>query len=568
MMRNFKAIFFMVISLICTITFNQCSGFDSAVSPNELSMASSGFNQTPDVQVPAGTSETPDPNTPACSLPLPVLNAQRLTKLEYNNVIRDLFGLTDNFSANFSNPELGSSGYSTEPAAQNLSAAIVLDFYDGANAVTAALFAKNPNPLFATCNSGDTCASTIIANLARKAFRRPPTADEKTQLFNLYKSANSTNISDGLKLVVTGVLLSPQFLFRTYEIPTSRPIQAPLTDFEIASRVSFLIWGSIPDETLLSLAETGKLKSKDILAIQVKRLLADPRSSYITKSFGYQWANLSRFEDTLLDVNRFPKWNNNIKASMKNETMNFLNNIFVADQSVMDLVSANYTFADQNVSQIYGIPGINSTNFVKVNLDTKRMGLLSQPAILSMNSFSDHTSPVVRGQWVLDRILCSSPPPPPDNIPPLPPPTNSDLYDEASIRKRLESHRTLGSSCYGCHKDMDFIGLAFENFDSMGYFRDQYINGTVVDASGKLPSGEVIRDYLDLANILKKDVRFPACFAMHFSSFAQGRDMSNSKELCGTQAISKKSIGEDKKFSGLVLDVVLQNNFLNRVVGY
>ncbi|MEK6772346.1 MAG: DUF1592 domain-containing protein [Bdellovibrionota bacterium] len=518
--------------------------------------------------MPAGTTGVPEANAPVCSLPLPVLNAQRLTKLEYNNVIRDLFGLTDNFSANFSNADIGPSGFSTDPSAQNLSASIVLDFYNGANAVTAALFAKNPNPLFATCSSGDTCATSIIANLARKAFRRPPTTDEKTQLFNLYKSVNSTNISDGLKLVVTGVLISPQFLFRTYEIPTTKPIQAPLTDFEIASRVSFLIWGSIPDETLLSLAEAGKLKDKENLTAQVKRLMADPRSSYITKSFGYQWANLNRFEDTVLDVKRFPNWNNNVKTSMKNETMNFLNNIFVSDQSVMDIVNANYTFVDQNVSQIYGIPGVSSANFVKVNLDTKRMGLLSQPAILSMNSLSDHTSPVSRGQWVLDRILCSSPPPPPDDVPFLPSSPNGNLTDEASIRKKLEVHRTLGSSCYGCHKVMDFVGLAFENFDSMGYFRNQYINGTTVDASGKLPTGEVIQDYSDLANILKKDERFPACFAMHFSSFAQGRDMSNFKEICGTQAIAKKSIGEGKKFSSLVVDIVLQNNFLNRVVGY
>ncbi len=501
-----------------------------------------------------------------CS-PSTSLAAQRLTKLEYNNVIRDLFGLNDNFSKNFSSPSLGTAGFTTEAAAQNLSPSIVSDFYDGANAVVTVLFSKNPNPLLSKCNSGDACARDIITDLLRRAYRRPATAEEFNDVFALYKSANSPVINEGLKLAVMGILLSPQFIFRIYELPTARVPETSLTDYELASRLSFFIWGSIPDETLNSLAASGQLNETTNLIAQTKRMLADPKASYIAQTFGYQWSGLEKFEQTQLDTSRFPNWNDNMKNSMQNETIIFLNGIFSQDQSVMDIIGARYTYMDRNVASIYEVNGITSTSFQRVDLDSSRRGIMSQPAILSMNSVADHTSPVRRGKWVMDKILCAAPGSPPENVP-LEPSNNGNLRDESLIRQRMATHRSMGTTCYACHQVMDPIGLTFENFDSMGFFRSKYQNGAAVDSSGELPTGEKFNDYSSLTDYLNMDQRFPRCFVGKFASFAQGRDMTTYTDRCGIESIAKDAARVDKKFSDVVVDIVLQSNFRKRKVSY
>ncbi len=501
-----------------------------------------------------------------CSLGAKPVDAQRITKLEYNNVIRDLFGLSGDFSAGFSAPAAGAAGFTTESSAQNLSAAIVLDFYNAASAVTTSLFALTPNPLL-TCTSGDTCAKQIITSLTTKAFRRTPTADEVTRLFNLYKSS-SVSFNESMKLVVRGVLMSPQFIFRTYDLPSTAVAQLPLTDYELASRLSFFIWGSIPDAPLLAAAAGGTLQNPDILRAQVQRMLKDAKASYLSRIFGSQWVGLNNFDSIALDTTRFPLWNASMKSSMKNETLTFMDSIFLGNQSVMNFLTANYTYADQNISQIYGVAGIQSTQFTRISLDQNRAGILSQPSILAMNSSAEHTSPVRRGKWVLDRILCSAPGAPPNDVPALPSTMNGDLTDESMIRQRMAQHRLQGTSCYGCHSVMDPVGLSFENFDSMGFFRTKYINGVSVDASGQLPTGEQLSGISDLAQILKNDNRFPVCFTAKLSSFAQGRDATTSTDKCGAKAIADTSVKVEKTFSDLVISIVLDPSFRERIVNY
>lgn len=522
--------------------------------------ACSPFNSTHD----SGSSDLS--SNQKCSVGARPADSQRLTKLEYNNVIRDLFGLTNDFATNFSVPAAGSAGFTTESSGQNISADIVFDFYNAAIAVTDALFAKSPNPLL-TCTSGDACAKQIITDLTTRAFRRPPTVDEVNLLYNLYKSSGAS-FNDSMKLVVTGVLLSPQFIFRTYDLPPISIAQVPLTDYELASRLSFFIWGSIPDKELMAAAAAGSLQDSVSLRAQVLRMLKDSKASYLSRNFGSQWVGLDNFEATSLDTTRFPKWNAGMKASMRNETLAFMDNVFLTNQSIMDFITAKYTFVDQNVSQIYGISGIQSAQFTRVNLDKNRIGIFGQPAILAMNSSSDHTSPVRRGKWVLDRILCSAPGAPPVDVPALPSAPQGDLTDESLIRTRLAQHRNSGSSCFGCHSVMDPVGLSFENFDSMGFYRTTYINGAPVDASGQLPTGERLSSYTDVAQILKTDTRFPVCFTAKLTSFAQGRDATSFSDRCGVQAVVNSSIGTDKKLYDLVIGIVLDPGFRQRIVNF
>lgn len=526
------------------------------------------LNSTTDLSSTAGTPATG--NTIEACAPASDLAAapiQRLTKIEYNNVIRDLFGLTKDYSAGFSADAEGSAGFTTEGVAQNLSLSVVTDYWNASQAVVTDLFALNPNPLLATCSSGTACAKTIITNLATKAFRQPPTDAEVTSLLAVYTSAGSTVFTDGLKLAVNAILVSPNFIFRVYQLPADNGSTTTLTDYELASRLSFFIWGSIPDAALLADAAQGRLRQTAVLEGHVRRMLADSRVSYLAKSFGYEWLKLDKFETTSLDTTRFPTWNDSLKQSMKNETLTFANNVFTQDQSVMDFITAKYSFLDKNMSQHYGIAGATGTQFTKLPLDTHRIGVLTQASILALTSVSSRTAPVRRGKWFLEQILCSGVGQPPANVPPLPVPANGDLTDESMIRERLAQHVQQGAACMGCHSALDPVGFAYENYDAAGIFRTTYLNGKAVDASGKLPSGEAVSNFIDLATIAKNDVRYPLCFSKKIASFAQGRDMTTYADTCTTQNIAM-AIGPNQKFSDLVVRIVLDNSFRSRKVNY
>ncbi len=518
---------------------------------------------------PAGT--TPDP-VPACVAKAGPLTAQRLTKLEYNNVIRDLFGLTDDFSAGFADTVVGPSGFTTDSSAQNMSPEIVNDFYGGANAVVDKLWAQTPNPLL-TCADGDACARKLISDLAGRAFRRPATGDEVDRLFALFKASTKPAFSDAMKLVVTGVLLSPQFIFRTYDLPDTTLDEVALTPYELASRLSFFLWGSGPDGLLLAAAADGTLTKDDVLRAQVKRMLKDSRASYLPRVFGAQWLGLDRLDAQSLDQGRYPLWSQSMQASMKGETLAFVDGVIGGDHSVVDFVSGKYTFVDANVSQIYGIPG-DFKEFTRVDLPEHRTGVLTQPAVLSMSSHVDVTSPVKRGKWVLERILCSAPPPPPMNVPDPPKAPNGKEFLESQIREKMAAHELQGSSCKGCHSAMDPIGFSFESYDAIGAYRSEYLDGVPVDASGKLPAPTKdnpsktvpIKDALDLADDLAQDARFPACFTEQLAAFGQGRDMKGSSDSCEVKTIAASSIGTEKTASEVIVAIVLGKSFRTRVV--
>src|SRR5712675_1339361 len=321
----------------------------------------------------------------ACAVaPVPV---QRLTKLEYNSVVRDLFGVQKDYAAGFSDDAEGPAGFTTEGIAQNLSLSQVTDYLNAAKAVVADVFAASPNPLL-TCTSGDACAQSIITSLATKAFRGPPPADEITNLMAIYKSSSSPVFTDALKLAARAILVSPRFLFRVYQVPANGSTVTPLTDYELASHLSFFRWGSIPDDPLMADAAQGRLQQSDVLKGHVLRMLRDSRVAYLSNSFGYQWLQLDRFDATSLDTTRFPTWDAGLKSSMKNETLAFLNHVFGQDTSVMDFIAGTYGFLDQSLGRHYGIPipAGAGAQMTQVAVNDQRVGILTNASVLALTS--------------------------------------------------------------------------------------------------------------------------------------------------------------------------------------
>ncbi len=504
-----------------------------------------------------------------CSVAPAPAPVQRLTKLEYNNVVRDLFGVQKDYAAGFSADAAGPAGFTTEGVAQNLSLSNVTDYLSAAKAVVADVFAASPNRLL-TCTSGDACAQSIITTLATKAFRGPPPADEIANLMTVYKSSTSPVFADALKLAVRAILVSPRFLFRFYLVPVNSSTLTPLTDYELASRLSFFLWGSIPDDLLMADAAQGRLQESAVLKGHVLRMLADSRVVYLSNSFGHQWLQLDHFDATNLDTLRFPTWNSSLKSSMKSETLAFLNHVFGQDTSVMDFVAGKYSFLDQSLSQHYGIPmpAGAGTQLTQVALNDQRVGILTHASILALTSVANRTSPVRRGMWVLEQILCSGTGGPPPNVPALPAPANgnTELQAESAIRQRLAQHVELGAACSACHSRLDPIGYGYENYDSAGIWRTTYLDGTPVDASGQLPTGETFKNLDDLAKIVQSDSRYPWCFTKRLASFAEGRDMTGAADDCTTQPIAQTSVGPAQKFSDLVFRLIQDPSFRSRQV--
>lgn len=508
--------------------------------------------------------------TKACTTasPFEPILPQRIGRNEYNNVIRDLFGLTQNFTVNFMPDQLGGD-FTTLAAAQTLSPDAIESYWMAAKVVAKAVADQTTNK-FITCESGDPCAQQLIAKLADRAYRRPATDQEKQQLFQLFKAGVSLDFKGRMRLVIQAVLMNPQFIFRTNPIPnanTNDPI--PLTHYELASKLSFFIWGSIPDELLTQSAANGTLTQPKVLEDHVRRMLKDPRSSYLYNTFAPQWVKLSKITEKVLDTERFPAWNDSLRESMRMETRTFLTETLKSDNSVLELVSADYSYINSILAGHYGIAGNFTANtYSKTKLPENRKGVITQAAVLTMNSAGDHTLPVVRGKFILENFLCDSPPPPPDDVPTLELEGSGNLTKESQIRERMAEHRMLGPACYSCHQAMDPIGLSFEKFDSSGRYRQAYIDGVAVDSSGELPTGEKLTGAVDLANVLTEDIRFASCFSSKLASFATGRDMTTVEHKCFAQGLAQKTVSKDKKFSDLVVGLVTSFEFLNRKADY
>ena len=372
------------------------------------------------------------------------------------------------------------------------------------------------------------CAKKILLTLARRAFRRPVTEADVTPLLAFYEQGKQeADFDHGIQSALEALLVSPEFLFRIERDPKTSASVYRLSDFELASRLSFFLWSSIPDDELLALAEQGKLSNATVLQQQVNRLLADPRSEAFVKNFGGQWLHLRNLETSKPDPDVYPSYDDNLKLAFERETELFFESVLRENRSVLDLLDADFTFLNQRLAEHYGIRGVYGSQFRRVTLTGQqraaRGGLLGQGSILTVTSYPNRTSVVQRGKWILENLLGSPPPPPPPDIPDLKPKSSDGRL--LSMREQLDLHRA-NAICASCHARMDPIGFALENYDGVGKWRTVDA-GLPIDASGKLPNGKVFTGSAELKKILLTDHRdeFITTVAEKLLTYALGRGL-------------------------------------------
>jgi hypothetical protein len=397
------------------------------------------------------------------------------------------------------------------------------------------------------------CARKILTTLARKAYRRPVTDAETERLMNYFQRGRNEggSFDAGVETALAFMLVNPQFLFRTEADP---PNAAPgtayrISDLELASRLSFFLWSSIPDEQLLNLATQGKLKDPAVLEQQVKRMLADKRADALTGNFLGQWLYLRNLKGTSPDPQIFPDFDDNLRQAFQRETELFVGSVMHEDRSVVDLINADYTFVNERLAKHYGIPNVYGNQFRKVTIpDPARRGLMGQGSVLTVSSYPNRTSPVLRGKWVLTNILGTPPPPPPPNVPPL------KEVASGTMRQRMETHRA-NPACAACHKVMDPIGFSLENFDAIGQWRNAD-QGVAIDASGVLADGSTINGAPALLQLLAaRPEQFVRTMTQMLMTYALGRG-TEYYDMPIVRAIARESASQNYRFSALVLGIV------------
>jgi len=357
--------------------------------------------------------------------------------------------------------------------------------------------------IFVCKSEDDACAKKILSGLTRRAYRRPSTEADLTVPLKFYREARKTEgFEAGIEMGLRAVLVSPEFLFRVEQDPVGAAPKSVyrITDLELASRLSFFLWSSIPDEELLAAAVRGDLHQPTVLQKQVKRMLADQRSRMLVTNFADQWLYLRNLASITPDMRAFPDFDDNLRQAFRKETHLFLESVMREDRSVLDLLRADYSFLNERLAKHYGVPNIYGSRFRKVTFgpETMRGGLLRHGSILTVTSYATRTSPVIRGKWILDNILGVPPPPPPPNVPALE--EAKAAMKKMTMRERLSEHRK-NPACSGCHKLMDPPGFSLENFDAVGRWR-QAEEGTAVDSSGGLPDGAKFSGVAGLENAL------------------------------------------------------------------
>ena len=408
------------------------------------------------------------------------------------------------------------------------------------------------------------CVREIIARLARRAFRRPITDRDLSHLLGLYDRGRADGDFDsGVRMALQAILADPEFVFRFERTPAGVDAGASyrISDVELASRLSFFLWSSIPDEPLLAAAEQGRLSDPAELERQIRRMLADPRSETLSTNFASHWLRLQNLRDAHPDVYLFPNWDENLNRSMRRETELFFDSIVREDRSLLDLLAADYTFVDQRLATHYAIPNIVGPRFRRVSLvDERRHGLLGHASILTLTSVSNRTSPVIRGAWVLDVLLGTPPPKPPADVPPLE--ENETGGQHLSVRERTVEHRA-NAFCAACHNIIDPVGFALENFDAVGAWRTKD-SGFPVDPSGTLYEGTPVDGAVSLRRfLLSNEDLFLTNFTRNLLMYASGR-VFQPYDMPAVRAIVRDAAQQDHRFSAYVMGVVTSAPFQMR----
>jgi hypothetical protein len=498
-----------------------------------------------------------------------VMTIRRLNRTHYANTLRQLTGTAQDYASKFPADDL-SFGFDNIGEALTVQPLHIELFEQSADAVLTELFAlpaTDPNRAKVLgCDAqsgGHACVVSTVLAFAQRAFRRPVVEAEITPFVSISDSYAMTGgtAADGLKLALKAVLLSPHFLFRVEldPSPTAKDVHR-LNGYELATRLSYFLWSSMPDDALLASAKSGALTTDAGLVSEVSRMLADPKAQALVSDFAGQWLNIRRVAAVKPDATMYPAFTPELAADMQTETSMLFSNLLGQGRPITELLTADYTFINQRLAGFYGVTPPSATGFVKVPVaGSHRTGFLMQASFLTMTSNPTRTSPVKRGKWVLEQLLCSPPPPPPAGV-------NLAAIDGGgqSVRAKLEAHRAK-EPCHSCHSLMDPIGLSFENFDGIGAYRssDQY---GPIDATGTLQTaaGEVTFNGADqLVPIVSKDERLAPCVAQKVLTYAVGRGFSSAdaKALDGVLTATNAS---GQGLRGLVGSAALSESFKSR----
>ena len=408
------------------------------------------------------------------------------------------------------------------------------------------------------------CVPIIIRDFARRAFRRPVVARDTEKFVALVRDVQKQERSfeEGLAVGIQAILVSPDFLFR---IERDRPVTGnafsqPITQHELASRLSYFLWASMPDGELRRVADAGTLRNPSVLTAQVRRMLRDPKSNALAEQFGGQWLQFRALESITRDRDRFPDFEDYLRLSMRRETELFFDHIIRDDRSILDFIDGRYSYLNERLARHYGVEGVSGPEFRRVDLTgSQRGGIVTHGSVLSVSSYATRTSPVLRGKWILDNLLNAPPPEPPPDVPNL---DETTIGTTAALRDQLEAHRK-NPTCAACHKKMDPLGFGLENFDAVGAWRT--MDGKFpVDASGTLPDGRKFEGPEELRQILRGDREaFSRALAAKLLTYALGRGLERYDNRTIVR-IAGRLPRYDYRFSGLVLEIVNSLPFQSR----
>ena len=418
------------------------------------------------------------------------------------------------------------------------------------------------------------CAEEILSGLARRAYRRPVTPQDVSALLSFYEAGRREGgFEAGIQTALEFLLTDPEFVFRVERAPADvEPgIAYPVSDLELASRLSFFLWGSIPDDELLDLAAEERLSDPAVLEQQVRRMLAQPRArTTLAESFAGQWLGLRSLRNASPDPTAFPEFDENLRDAMQRETLLFLDTQLREDRPLAELVTADYTFVNERLAEHYGIPDVHGNHFRRVTWpDDRRAGILGQAGILTLTSYANRTSPVTRGKWVLENLLGAPPPPPPPDVPDLE--GREDGEPPTSLRALMEVHRQ-NPACAACHRNMDPLGFALENFDGIGRWRtteDTGIPGEVgpaIDPSGVAPDGSAFEGASGFRHILASQDEFMSTVTERLLTYAIGRRVE-AADMPAVRRILREAEADESRWSAVILAIVKSAPFQTRRIG-
>jgi hypothetical protein len=488
---------------------------------------------------------------------------QRLTRSEYDRTVRDLFGVTTGPAQSFP-PDSATDGFDNNAQSLTISPQLTELLLDTAELVADEALVNRHDEIFfcdPAATPGDvTCVRDILSALALRVQRRPATTEEIDGLMTFldFAATEGDSIETGIGYALQAMLMSPQFLYRGIPAAGTTPA-APgtveaLDDYALASRLSYFLWGSTPDDPLLQSAADGALHEAIALRGEFDRLLADPKASALFDGFLSQWLALGKLQQANPDLTAFPQFTESLRQSMADEVRSFFEDLRSHDGSVLDLIDGTQTFANAELSAVYGISGVTGTALQPVATDpTQRAGLLTMPAILTMTSGPLEPNIVRRGVWLAENILCAKPPPPPEGVPPAP-----DAMPGETERQRLARHRA-NPTCSSCHNLIDPLGFAFESYDAIGAYRD-VAQGVPVDNQGTLPDGRTFAGVVELVGLLKQGNEFPTCATQRLMTYALGRTVE-STERCLASAIGEQTVTANSLLSDWLWAITTSDAF-------